>query len=208
MAFDETRQAVARYYAALLREHGATPRGVDWNSDQSQRLRFHQLLRVVADPGAPFSLIDYGCGYGGLLDTLGQRGWPVSYVGFDVAAEMIDEARRRFPARGGVDFVQSDDDLAPADYAVASGIFNVKLDHGVAAWEEYVWETIDRLSELGRRGFAFNLLTSYSDTNRMRPDLYYGDSLVFFDRCKRTYSRNVALLHDYDLYEWTLIVRR
>ena len=60
---------------------------------------------------------------------------------------MIQEARRRFPTRDDVSFAQSDDTLVPADYAVASGVFNVKLDHDVALWEEYVWETIDRLSE-------------------------------------------------------------
>ena len=38
------------------------------------------------------------------------------------------------------------------------------------AWPEYVRETIDRLAALSTRGFAFNMLTSYSDADRMRPD--------------------------------------
>ena len=42
----------------------------------------------------------------------------------------------------------------------------------------------------------------------MRPHLHYGDPLWFFDWCKRKYSRNVALLHDYDLYDFTIIVRK
>ena len=42
----------------------------------------------------------------------------------------------------------------------------------------------------------------------MRPDLYYADPCELFDRCKRRYSRNVALLHDYDLYEFTILVRK
>ena len=28
-----------------------------------------------------------------------------------------------------------------------------------------------------------------------------------FDHCKRKFSRNVALLHDYELYDWTMAVR-
>jgi hypothetical protein len=51
------------------------------------------------------------------------------------------------------------------------------------------------------------MLTSYSDPGRMRPDLYYGDPREYFDLCKRKYSRHVALLHDYGLYEFTIIVR-
>ena len=58
-----------------------------------------------------------------------------------------------------------------------------------------------------RRGFAFNLLTSYSDVDRRRPDLYYADPLAYFDHCKRTFSRNVALLHDYGEWEFTILVR-
>jgi hypothetical protein len=52
------------------------------------------------------------------------------------------------------------------------------------------------------------MLTSYSDAEKMRDDLYYGDPLIFFDRSKRRHARNVALLHDYGLWEWTLLVRK
>jgi len=42
----------------------------------------------------------------------------------------------------------------------------------------------------------------------MREDLYYADPCFIFDYCKRNFSRNVALLHDYELYEFTIIVRK
>ena len=45
-------------------------------------------------------------------------------------------------------------------------------------------------------------------TERMLADLYYADPCALFDHCKTKYSRNVALLHDYGLYEFTLIVRK
>jgi len=41
-----------------------------------------------------------------------------------------------------------------------------------------------------------------------RPDLYFGDPLLYFDFCKRNFSRNVALLHDYGLYDFTILVRK
>jgi len=60
------------------------------------------------------------------------------------------------------------------------------------------------------KGFSFNMLTRYSDADRMaqRPDLFYGDPLFFFDFCKCEFSRNVALLHDYGLYDFTILVRK
>ena len=42
----------------------------------------------------------------------------------------------------------------------------------------------------------------------MRSDLFYSDPCNLFDICKRKYSRNVALLHDYGLHEFTIIVRK
>ena len=199
-------EKVERYYSGRFAEQGASARGVDWNSAESQTLRFEQLLRV-ADGTGPFSLVDYGCGYGALASFLDNEGVDADYVGYDLSAPMIAHARDAFggPRRH---FVAAESEVQAADYAVASGIFNVKLDEPAADWQEYVVRTIARLSELGRAGFAFNMLTSYSDPERMRDDLFYGDPSFFFDLCKREHSRHVALLHDYGLWEFTVVVRK
>jgi SAM-dependent methyltransferase len=194
---------VGAYYGAKLAEHGATPGGVDWSSRESQRLRFEQLLSVC-DTSARFSLNDFGCGYGALLGLLRERSIDVDYRGYDLAPEMITKARELYP---DATFVGREGALDIADYTVASGIFNVRLATAPDEWRDYIVHTIDELAGLSRRGFAFNMLTSYSDHDRMRADLYYGDPCWFFDLMKRKYSRWVALLHDYGLYEFTIRVR-
>ena len=95
-----------------------------------------------------------------------------------------------------------------ADYSVASGIFNVRLERDDAEWWEYLCSTLDLLDRTSRLGFSFNCLTSYSDADKMKPYLYYADPCKVFDLCKRKYSRNVALLHDYNLYEFTIGVTK
>jgi SAM-dependent methyltransferase len=197
---------VERYYTGKFDQHGPTAQGVDWNSEESQELRFEQLLRVV-DRSAPFSLNDYGCGYGALADFLKLKGHEFRYLGFDVSATMRAHAEEAHSDDPRIVFVEYESGLEPADYTVASGIFNVKLDVADRNWAPYVEETIGRIAALSRRGFAFNMLTSYSDPELMRADLFYGDPLHFFDLCKTQYSRNVALLHDYGLYEFTVIIR-
>jgi SAM-dependent methyltransferase len=200
----ELRAKVERYYSGRFAEHGANARGVDWNGAESQELRFAKLLEIVQGPGR-FSLNDYGCGYGALVGFLERSGLDAEYTGFDLAPAMLDHGLASYP---GTRFVSSEDELNLADYTVASGIFNVRLDVPADTWTEYVLETVDRLAALSRRGFAFNMLTSYSDKDRLRDDLYYGDPAFYFDHCKRRYARNVALLHDYGLYEFTLLVRK
>jgi len=200
-------RAVQRYYSEKVAEHGPTAKGVDWNDAASQELRFEQLLKVC-DPAAPFALNDYGCGYGALATYLEERNYAFTYTGFDISAEMLAQARELLRDSARCRFVASDDELEEADYTVASGIFNVKLDAPDDAWERHSLETLSRLNKLSVRGFAFNMLTSYSDADRMRPDLYYADPRVLFDHCKRNFSRWVALLHDYGLYEFTIVVRK
>jgi hypothetical protein len=185
---------VRAYYTNLLAEHGPTPRGVDWNSAESQKTRFEQLLGVCPR-GGPFRLGDYGCGYGALYDYVQRAGFECHYRGYD-----IGDPRAVFNGDEGA--------LAGSDYVVASGVFNVKLGSELPEWEAYVRATIDRLAGLARRGFAFNALTSYADPERMRADLYYADPCFLFDYCKRRFSKNVALLHDYGLCEFTILVRR
>jgi SAM-dependent methyltransferase len=199
--------AVERYYSGRFAEHGASPQGVDWNSAESQELRFAQLLTVVGDVD-DVSLVDYGCGYGALVRFLNARGLRYTYCGFDLSEPMLAHARQELGESERLAFTSDPAAVPASDYALASGIFNVRLTVDDERWLAYVLETVERLDELGTRGFAFNLLTSYSDADRMRPDLYYGDPCFFFDLCKRRYSRNVALLHDYGLYEFTIVVRK
>jgi len=198
---------VADYYSSKLAEHGETPRGVDWNGEESQHVRFEQLSRVIDRPGA-FSVNDLGCGYGALYDFLAGRFPDVTFNGCDVSADMVHAAQKRHAGISAARFTVSARPDQSSDFGIASGIFNVRLGRSDTEWLEYLLQTLDILDSTSSRGFAFNCLTSYSDADRMRDYLYYADPCVLFDLCKRRYSRHVALLHDYGLYEFTLLVRK
>lgn len=198
---------VEGYYSGKLREHGATPRGVDWSSAESQALRFEKLLEVCRGEPEP-DLNDYGCGYGALVDHLRAGGRRFRYHGFDISASMLEAARTRHAHVAACEFVGDESALTPAEYTLASGIFNVRLGVPEPEWHAYVLEALDRIDALSLKGFSFNALSLYSDAERRRPDLYYADPLALFDRCKRRFSRQVALLHDYPLWEFTILVRK
>jgi SAM-dependent methyltransferase len=198
---------VATYYSEKLSQHGETPRGVDWNGEESQSLRFEQLCKIISGPG-PFSVNDLGCGYGALLDFLQDRHPEFSYLGVDVSEDMTHAARLRHMQHLQSRFLTAPEPDVVADYGVASGIFNVRLGRTDSEWLSYLEDVLDALDRTSQLGFAFNCLTSYSDQDKKRDYLYYADPCVLFDLCKRRYSRQVALLHDYGLYEFTLLVRK
>jgi SAM-dependent methyltransferase len=199
-------QQVRQYYDGKLADHGPTARGVDWNSERSQRLRFLELCRIL-DDSREASVNDYGCGYGALAAYLREAGHTGEYCGFDISPTMIETARQQYGSLPACRFTSDRAAVIPAMYTLASGIFNVKQTASEEDWREYVLGTIADLASLSTDGFAFNMLTSYSDPERRRPDLYYADPLAMFDYCKRHLSKRVALLHDTALYEFTLIVR-
>jgi SAM-dependent methyltransferase len=201
--------AVRAYYGDKVRQHGATAAGVDWRDAASQHLRFDRLLTLLERPGD--SVLDVGCGWGALLPVLRARGFSGAYHGVDASADMIARARqehRDADARFTCTPLAALDETHAADWVLASGIFNVKLDASRDAWESGVLRSLDSMHALARRGYAFNCLTAYSDTDRMADRLYYADPLFHFDRCKREHAPHVTLLHDYGLYEFTLLVRR
>lgn len=198
---------VRHYFQEKLQTYGPTHRGVDYNSDRSQELRFDQLMRVFND-NKTYSLLDWGSGYGAMLGYLMRLGHRVTYYGYDIVDEMVAQGREIFKDTPGIYFTTSTGDIPEVDYAVVSGTFNMKLDAKYEDWTALVVDNLNQMNRFSRRGFAFNMLTRYSDPEYMRPDLYYADPCFFFDYCKRNFSRNVALLHDYGLYDFTVLVRK
>src|SRR5712671_2264881 len=96
MSFDTIFAKVEKYYTQKISAQGPTPAGVDWNSAESQELRFTQLLRLIPT-GEKFSINDYGCGYGALVDFLAARGADFQYVGFELSEAMVAAAKRLHP---------------------------------------------------------------------------------------------------------------
>jgi SAM-dependent methyltransferase len=187
---------------------GAAPRAFDRSSETSQESRYAQLVKVI-DPSRAFSLLDYGCGYGALADYIMRVGYPMAeYVGFDVMESMIAEAQKSQDRLANCTFTSEFTELFPVDYTIASGTFTLKLEVPHEEWTNYVLSELHKMNKLSIRGFSFNALSKYIDQEFIRTHLYYADPCYLFDYCKRNFGSGVALLHDYDLNDFTIIVRK
>jgi SAM-dependent methyltransferase len=197
---------VAAYYASKLEAHGSTPQGVDWNGTDSHEQRHRQFLRLL-DGSPNASVIDLGCGFGDFLRFLRAAGHRGRFIGYDIAPSMIEKAREIYGEGDDRLWRIGAEPAEVADFAIASGILNVKGDVPNDVWTHYVHQTIDILARAGRHGFAFNVLSMSSDPDRRRPNLYYADPTSILAHCLSRYGRSVALLQDYGLYEFTIVVR-
>jgi hypothetical protein len=205
----QTLEGIGDLYRQSLDKHGLTAKSVGWKDEVSHRLRFEKLVQVidVRAVKAGITINDWGCGYGAMfhyLDrVLGRR--LTSYYGYDIIDKMLIEAAS-FVNDPRAEWIKNPEVTRDADYSLVCGTFNVRLEANDDLWTAYIKHHLMNLAARSRKGFAFNMLSTYVDWKQ--DNLYYGDPFMFFDFCKRSISRYVSLFHDYPLYEWTLIVRK
>lgn len=200
---------ISEYYTDKINLHGCSSRGVDWKDENSQLLRLHILLNVISSEDN-FTVNDLGCGYGILYEILKKNYGNFIYRGYDLSKAMIDKGITKYGENQNVVFrrIIGLRGVLISDYTVASGIFNVRMKRSTREWKEYVKDTLDYMNTKSRKGFSYNMLTKYSDRELMRANLYYADPCYYFDYCKKNFSRNVSLIHDYNLFEFTILVKK
>lgn len=199
---------VEKMYTDNILQKGMSSEAVGWNTDDCQNLRFEKLSSFIIE-SYDYSVNDYGCGFGShlkyLTETLEHK--VNSYNGYDLSQEMLDSAKINLQDyKGNLNFIKSFTIQTSADYSFVSGTFNVCFDANKENWKEFIVDTLSDLNKYSKKGFSFNMLTSYVDWEESH--LYYGDPLYWFDFCKKNFSSKVSLLHDYPLWEWTINVRK
>ena len=89
--------AVNTYYTDKVQQFGDSPKGVDWNSEESQVLRFEQLCKILPQNKEDhFSILDYGCGYGAMYEYIAQNYPNATYIGYDISEAMINKAKQKY----------------------------------------------------------------------------------------------------------------
>jgi len=196
---------IINYYNKKVKEYGPISKGVDWNGKESQYLRF-DILSNIFEEKSDFSLLDYGCGYGEFLNYLDKNHYKnISYTGFDLSNEMITRAKLKFPNNY---FTNKIPHNPVYDYTILSGTLHIKLENSESKWKKHIIKTLNHLNQISKKGFAFNLLTSYSNKEYMKDYLYYASPEEIFKYCKLNFSKNVLLDHSYNLYEFTVFVKK
>lgn len=184
-------------YFESARAYPFDHRGVKWVSAESQRIRFEVLCQIAED-FFKSSLLDVGCGLGHLIDYLQSNQFSGVYKGIDTVAQMIFQAKKRYPL---FDFETNDLDAMQSvayDYVIASGIFTF------VSWPA-MQSTIEKLFLCSRKGVGFNSLSAFSVEKE--EGIFYPEPKSVFEFCKK-FTPNVILRQDYMPYDFTIYLYR
>lgn len=197
---------IDNYYSHKILKYGASPKGVDWNNEESQFIRFKQLSKIIEIDRATIN--DIGCGYGKYAEYLTKNKKKNHYKGYDLSEEMIKQASKQYP---GSQFyhITNLDEIVSAEYSVSSGIFNVKMNYSDTQWLQYILDTLKKINSKSDKGFSFNILNLMAcDKKFMKSNLYYADLEFFYNFCKKNFSNNITILNNYGLYEFTILIKK
>jgi len=194
------KEYVISFFDKNLRLHGDRPEAIRW-SVQGQLMRYQNLLDIGAIDKT--RILDFGCGKGDFLQFLTDRCITVDYTGYDINANLISLAQKKFPEGRfrvfDIDLDTLDEDF---DYIFLCGVFNLR----VSELDVTIRNTLQILFRHCRKGLAFNAL---SDLNPRKVfELQYTSPEDIFRFAAGNLSPYVSLRHDRMLYDFTMFVYR
>lgn len=200
---------IVTHYEACLDRHGDSHRGVDWPNAEDAAKRYRVMLDLAPRSHERTSLLDFGCGLGHLYDALlTSDREDLEYRGLDVSRAFVESARARHPAVrfDHVDVLREDAKWEGADWIVMNGVFTEKRELSHDQMFAYLLDVIDRVWPKTRRGLAFNVMSKLVDWER--DDLFHVSMDAIAVALLPRVGRDVAIRHDYGLYEYTVYAYR
>jgi SAM-dependent methyltransferase len=206
------KEKIGSYFEDLLSKHGDNHLSLDWNSKQSQELRYAVFLEIIGytEKTKDFSMLDVGCGIGHFYDYLKDHGlikeFNIKYEGLDISEKLIDFARKKNP---GVEFHSADllEDRfnKKYDFVMASGPFNIRMTD-IESHKQSVFRTISRMFNMANAAVAVNFICR--DVLYMAKDdiggryVYYTPEEII--QACRSLTNKYILRHDYHPGDFTV----
>ena len=208
------KKSQVSYYEGLLERYGAGHLALDWNSPESQKLRYRifKEILIYGKKASGISVLDVGCGFGDLYGFLKAEGLlsrhKIRYTGYDISAKLLEIAKKKYPdARFELKDILEERYLSKFDYIFCSGVFNIRTSDS-GSHLEFVKSMLLRMCDLINYGVAVNFLSEGAlpisnpeDLNSGRYFYFRPEEILGF--CRFISSRYI-LRHDYHPGDFTV----
>ena len=158
-------------YNRNVKKFGYTPRGLFWNSKDSQFKRFKILTKLIEEntDHKILKIADIGCGYGDLL-TYFKKELRVKfhYYGCDINKQFIELCKKK---HNNVDFFVSDSPIEFCDFSIMNGTYNFAVYENLKLWEKYIEYNLTKCFAKSDKGIIFSL--QKSESSEIVNSIYY-----------------------------------
>jgi ubiquinone/menaquinone biosynthesis C-methylase UbiE len=191
------KEAIIRRYNSRIQELGAVESVLAIGPKHRRDLRYGIISEIGIMNGD--SVLDIGCGFGGLHDYLVENEIQTEYVGMDINEAIINIAKSK---KSSINFIVGEiDHIAndSFDYVVSSSSFNLKMNQHENY--EFIRGILGEAFRVAKKGVAIDFLSSYAEYKS--EDVFYYDPAIVFGLAK-SLTKRVALRHDYELFDFTI----
>jgi SAM-dependent methyltransferase len=187
---------VIESYERLLETESDPARAAGWRTPYAREATYLSLARIDG-LGDGSTVLDVGCGTGGLYEFFERAGIAVDYTGYDITPKAVEIARQRHP---GVRFEVRDILRHPPNERFDVVLCAGALSHRVADQGSYVIQMIRSMYSLADVALGFSMLSAWSFMEspvlqREALDADFEWPQQIFRYC-RTLSRQVTLNND------------
>jgi SAM-dependent methyltransferase len=151
---------IRQFYEEHLQKFGKDDiRSMGWHNEEEYAIRFELAVNGLDLDNS--SILDVGCGFGGLYNYLKISGVKnFTYLGVDILPKMIEIAREKNPTGRfeEIDIIKTQ--LHEFDYVFCIGALNVETEKH----EQYFREIATRMITLARKSVIINYLIPHKNT--------------------------------------------
>lgn len=182
-------------YSSRLSQFGRDPKTLGWDTREHQFYRFKVALEHL--PSTAFSITDIGCGFADFKECLDNAGVKALYSGVDINADLIEQAKSRFPETqfSVENILQSSHQTHLSDWVSAFGVLNFKFSE--FSNETFARQFIEKAFSFAKEGLIVDMLSRrYCDNYPVEDFVYYYSPAEMLDFAL-SLTPHVRLIHDY-----------
>ena len=193
------KAAIFRFHNNLINEFGkGTTGALGWKLPEGQQARFNILSRI--GNLNRHSVLDAGCGHGDLREYLGNIYPELRYYGVEQIPAILKEAVDRYSHLPETYFFEGDfssAELPAVDYVLACGALSYRNSDNL-----FVLKTIEKLFNVCRIGFGFNLLRKIEPAEGL---LEAYNPVYILEFCRKL-TEKVTLVENYYEDDYTVLM--
>lgn len=205
MNFSNIKENAITIYNDSAERFGAhTLASVHLGDEQKALYRYHLISKYIVQESSS-SVLDIGCGNGGLFKYLNYSGFRGSYMGYDINETLINAAKNIYPTYTDcfdVIDILNDEIKHSFDYVVLSGLFNSNYGQDF----QWVCSFIKRMYALANKKVIFNGISTY--TNFKEDAMFYINPFEISDFIIQNISNEIILEHGQLPYNFLIVINK